>query len=102
MSGPDVAWTTAAGTGLGCAMTAALAGWLLLTDPLAVTAAMGAHDRRAGRNRGRCPAGHRGEVAAVAERTWTVNDQEIPASSDDQSTGRVMVGALLVAQAPRC
>jgi len=44
MSGRDVAWTTAAATGLGCAMMAALAVWLLLTDPLAVTAAVGAHD----------------------------------------------------------
>ncbi len=44
MSGPHVAWTTAAATGLGCAMAAALAGWLLLTNPLAVTTALRAHD----------------------------------------------------------
>jgi hypothetical protein len=44
MSGRDVAWTTAAATGLGCAVTAAAAVWLLLTDPMAVTMALGAHD----------------------------------------------------------
>ena len=47
MSARDRAWTTAAATGLGCALTAALAVWLLLTDPLAVTAAVGAHDMAA-------------------------------------------------------
>jgi hypothetical protein len=44
MSGRDVAWTTAAATGLGCAVVAALAVWMLLTDPLAVTKALTAHD----------------------------------------------------------
>lgn len=44
MSGHYVAWTTAAATGLGCAVAAAAAVWLLITDPLAVTLALGAHD----------------------------------------------------------
>jgi len=44
MSAREVAWTTAAATGLGCALTATLTVWLLLTDPLAVTSAAGAHD----------------------------------------------------------
>lgn len=44
MSARDVAWTTAAVTGLGCATAAAGAAWLVLTDPLAVTTALVAHD----------------------------------------------------------
>jgi len=44
MSGRDVAWTTAAATGLGCAVAAGLAAWLLLTNPLALTTAVSAHD----------------------------------------------------------
>lgn len=44
MSGRDVAWTTAAATGLGCTVAAVLAAWLLLTNPLAVTTAVTAHD----------------------------------------------------------
>jgi|KBSMisStandDraft_5_1062788.scaffolds.fasta_scaffold285821_1 hypothetical protein len=44
MSGQDVAWTTAAATGLGCALTATVVVWMLLTDPLAFTAAVGTHD----------------------------------------------------------
>jgi hypothetical protein len=39
MSGRQVAWTTAAATGLGCALVAAAAAWLLLTEPLALTSA---------------------------------------------------------------
>ena len=69
MSGRDVAWTTAAATGLGCATAAAVAVWLLLTDPLAVTMALGAHDLGAlARYRGRCPARRRGQTAALAGR----------------------------------
>ena len=44
MSARDVAWTTAAIAGLGCATAAAGAAWLLLTDPLAVTSAFVARD----------------------------------------------------------
>ena len=44
MSARDVAWTTAVATGLGCALASGLTVWLLLTDPLTVTSAMGAHD----------------------------------------------------------
>lgn len=44
MSGRDVAWTTAAATGLGCAGAAAMAAWLLLTDPLTVASALSAHN----------------------------------------------------------
>lgn len=40
MSGRNVAWTTAAATGLGCAVMAASAAWLLLTQPVAVTRAL--------------------------------------------------------------
>ena len=44
MSGREAAWTTAAATGLGCTVAAVLAAWLLLTNPLAVTTAITAHD----------------------------------------------------------
>ena len=44
MSVRDMAWTTAAAMGLGCAMTAALAAWLLLTNPMAASMALSAHD----------------------------------------------------------
>ena len=44
MSGREVAWTTAAATGLGCAVVAAMTVWLLLTDPLTVTIALGTHN----------------------------------------------------------
>lgn len=44
MSGREAAWTTAAATGLGCAVAATLAAWLLLTNPVAVTTAVTAHD----------------------------------------------------------
>ena len=44
MSGRNVAWTTAVATGVACAMTATSAAWLLLTQPVAVTAALDGHD----------------------------------------------------------
>jgi hypothetical protein len=44
MSGRDVAWTTAAATGVGCAVAAMVAAWLLLTNPMAITSALSAHD----------------------------------------------------------
>lgn len=44
MSGRNMVWTTAAVTGLGCAVMAATAAWLLLTQPLAVTAALNGQD----------------------------------------------------------
>lgn len=44
MSGRDVAWTTAAAMGFGCAVTAALAAWLLLTNPTGLSMALSAHD----------------------------------------------------------
>ncbi|HUR35964.1 MAG TPA: hypothetical protein VM032_19310 [Vicinamibacterales bacterium] len=44
MSARDVAWTTAAAAGLGCAVAAALGVWLLLRDPMTVSIAMSAHD----------------------------------------------------------
>ncbi len=40
MSGQNLAWTTAAATGLLCAAIAGAAGWALLTQPLAVTSAL--------------------------------------------------------------
>jgi hypothetical protein len=39
-----MAWTTAVATGVACAVTAASAAWLLLTQPLAVTASLDGHD----------------------------------------------------------
>jgi hypothetical protein len=44
MSGRNVAWTTAAATGIGCAVLAASAAWLLLTQPVTVTSALGGND----------------------------------------------------------
>lgn len=44
MSGREAAWTTAAAMGLGCAVMAAVAAWLLLTNPMAVSMALAAHD----------------------------------------------------------
>jgi hypothetical protein len=44
MSGRNVAWTTAAATGIGCAILAASAAWLLLTQPVAVTRALERND----------------------------------------------------------
>jgi hypothetical protein len=44
MSLRDMAWTTAAAMGLGCAVTATLAAWLLLTNPIAASTALSAHD----------------------------------------------------------
>jgi hypothetical protein len=38
MSGPNVAWTTAAATAIICAVLASCAAWLLLTEPLVITA----------------------------------------------------------------
>jgi len=38
MSVPNIAWTTAAATAIICAVLAASAAWLLMTEPLAITA----------------------------------------------------------------
>jgi hypothetical protein len=40
MSTPTIAWTTAAATALICAVLAAAAAWLLMTEPLAITASV--------------------------------------------------------------
>jgi hypothetical protein len=40
MSGRNMAWTTAAATGFVCAVTAASAAWLLLTQPVVLTSAL--------------------------------------------------------------
>ena len=44
MSGRNMAWTTAAAMGMGCAIMAASAAWLLLTQPVMVTAALDGRD----------------------------------------------------------
>jgi hypothetical protein len=44
MSARDAVWTTVAATGLGSAVAATVAVWLLLTDPMAITTALDAHD----------------------------------------------------------